>query len=128
MDLVNPIVRRYTAEADADFAAFWARAADELPWFRRWDGVFVADPPTFRWFVGGRRRTSPTAPSTVHVAAGHGGRAALIATRRARRAPRLTYAELLAEVGAHGRGAARPRDRQGDRITIYMPTCPRRSC
>ena len=33
--------------------AFWARAADEIPWFTKWDRVFEHDYPTFRWFVGG---------------------------------------------------------------------------
>ena len=41
-------------EALADPETFWGRVADELPWFRRWDHVYEPDPPSFRWFVGGR--------------------------------------------------------------------------
>ena len=29
------------------------RAAEQLPWFRRWDRVFEWNYPTFRWFIGG---------------------------------------------------------------------------
>jgi AraC family transcriptional regulator len=53
MDVVNPIVRRWQQDAAADPDAFWARAAEELHWFRRWDTTFVWEPPTFKWFVGG---------------------------------------------------------------------------
>ena len=31
----------------------WARAAEEVHWFRPWDTTFTWDPPTFRWFEGG---------------------------------------------------------------------------
>ena len=53
VELVNPIVRRWQRDATADPEAFWARAAELLPWFRHWDKVFDWQPPTFRWFLGG---------------------------------------------------------------------------
>ena len=40
MDLINPIVRHWRQEAMADPERFWARAAEQLPWFRKWDRVF----------------------------------------------------------------------------------------
>ena len=54
MDLINPIVRRWLRDGTDDPDAFWARAAAKLPWFRPWNEAFVWEPPTFRWFVGGR--------------------------------------------------------------------------
>ena len=42
------------ARSVADPEGFWAEAADELHWFRRWDEVFQWDYPNFRWFVGGQ--------------------------------------------------------------------------
>ena len=42
------------ARALDDPEGFWGEVAAELPWFRRWDRVYEADPPSFRWFVGGR--------------------------------------------------------------------------
>ena len=45
---------RCARQALADPETFWGEVAAELPWFRRWDRVFEADPPSFRWFVGGR--------------------------------------------------------------------------
>jgi acetyl-CoA synthetase len=115
-------LERLRAEARRDPDAFWGAVADEhVPWFRRPDRVFEADPPTFRWFGGGRTNMSWTALDH-QVAQGRGGQAALIAADERGGRRRLTYAELLAEVrivaaALRGLGVGR-----GDRVTIYMPT------
>ena len=49
---MNPLVRRWLDDASADPVGFWERAAQELPWFRRWDRAFEWTFPTFRWFIG----------------------------------------------------------------------------
>ena len=54
MELINPIVRTYQREGAEDPEGFWAGAAEKLPWFRKWDTVYEPDPPSFRWFSGGR--------------------------------------------------------------------------
>ena len=105
----------------ADPEGFWGGVAAELPWFRRWDKVYEADPPTFRWFLGGRTNLAWNALD-AHVQGGHGNRVALIAADERGNEGRLTYAELLAEVE---RAAAALRAQgigKGDRLTIYMPT------
>jgi acetyl-CoA synthetase len=123
MDLVNPVVRRWLAEGEEDPEAFWARAARGIPWLRTWERTFVHEYPSFRWFVGGQTNLCHGALDQ-HVAAGRGGHAALawISERGDERV--LTYARLLGEVeraaaALRGMGVAK-----GDRITIYMPTCP----
>ena len=45
-------VREVLAEATPIPTVLGTRRG-ELPWFRRWDRVFVHEPPTFRWFEGG---------------------------------------------------------------------------
>ncbi|MCH7626178.1 MAG: hypothetical protein IIC83_09665, partial [Chloroflexi bacterium] len=52
METVNPIVSRWRNEATADPEAFWAKAAEALPWFRKWDRVFEWAFPEFRCFIG----------------------------------------------------------------------------
>ena len=52
MEVVNPVIKRWRYQAEADFEGFWARAAEAVPWFRKWDTVFESIPPTFRWFSG----------------------------------------------------------------------------
>ena len=74
--LINPIVRRWQREATDDPDAFWARAAEALPWFRKWDQVFDWQPPTFRWFIGGQTNIAHNCLDQ-HVKAGRGGQAAV---------------------------------------------------
>src|SRR5689334_24877507 len=123
MDLINPLVRRWRREAAEDPDAFWGRAAEQLPWFRKWDTVFEWDFPTFRWFVGGRTNLAYNCLDH-HVAAGRGAQAALIYLNERGERRQFTYAQMLDEV-AHLAAALRGMGIQkGDRITIYMPVCP----
>src|SRR2546428_5505710 len=109
-------------EAASDPDAFWGKAAEALPWFKKWERVLEWEPPTFRWYHGGR---SNLAYNSVdhHVKAGHGERVALITENERGERRTFTYTQLLAEVervsaALRGLGIAK-----GDRIAIYMPTC-----
>ena len=105
-----------------DPEGFWLEAAKRLDWTHPPERAFEQpDPPSFRWFPGGRTNLSWNALDR-HVVAGHGDRPALIALdeRGARRT--FTYRELLDDVkrvasGLRGLGIGK-----GDRITVYMPT------
>jgi acetyl-CoA synthetase len=123
MTPVTPIVRRWIDDGLGDPEAFWARAANELPWFRTWDRTFEWTFPTFRWFVGAETNLAYNALDR-HVAGGRAGHAALIALdeRGGRRV--LTYAQLLHEVERAARALRALGVSRGDRITLYMPTCP----
>jgi acetyl-CoA synthetase len=120
--LIPPTIQRWIDDGRRDPDALWARAAGALPWFRTWDRVFEWEPPTFRWFVGGRTNLGYNAVDR-HVLDGDGGRAALVSiTERGERTV-LTYAQLLHRVrrisaALRGLGIGK-----GDRITIYMPPC-----
>ena len=123
MDIVNPVVNRWRQDAAADPDAFWARAAERVHWFRRWDTPFTWDPPTFRWFAGGLTNLSYNCLD-LHVARGWGGHAALIAANERAERRVFTYAQLLTgvqEIAAALRGLGVER---GDRVGIYMPTMP----
>src|SRR5215470_1235003 len=123
MRLVNPVVARWLEDGRSDPEAFWDRAARVLHWFRPWDRTFVWEPPTFRWFEGGRTNLAFNALDR-HLAEGRGGHAALVAVNERGERRVFTYAQLLSRVE---RAAAALRGmgvEKGDRITIYMPTCP----
>ena len=118
--LLSPIVQRWIDDAKRDPEGFWARAAHELPWFRPWDRVFEWTPPTFRWFVGAETNLAYNAVDR-HVAAGQGGRAALIYFNERGDRQVLTYAQLLHRVTKLAAALRGLGVRKGDRVTIYMP-------
>ncbi|HZU06341.1 MAG TPA: acetate--CoA ligase [Chloroflexota bacterium] len=123
MEPINPIVRRWQQEAARDPEGFWARAAEQLPWFRRWDRVFEWDPPTFRWFIGGQTNLSYNCLDH-HVARGWGGHAALVAETEWGERRVYTYAQLLEAVKQAAAALRGLGIQRGDRVAIYMPTCP----
>jgi acetyl-CoA synthetase len=123
MNLVSPLVQRWVLDAREDPEAFWGRAAEELPWFRKWDRVFEWTPPTFRWFIGGQTNVAYNALD-YHVKRGWGGHTALVYITERGERQAFTYAQMLHEVkrlaaALHGMGI-----QKGDCVTIYMPTCP----
>jgi acetyl-CoA synthetase len=123
MTLITPIIQRWIDEGRRDPDALWARAADDLEWFRKWDRVFDWNPPTFRWFVGGLTNLGHNAVDS-HVIDGNGGRAALIYINERGERVVYTYAQLLHQVKRTSAALRGLGIGKGDRITIYMPPCP----
>ncbi len=122
-ELVSPIVRRMQQEARQDPGAFWARAAEELPWFRKWDVAFDWQFPTFRWFVGGQTNMAYNCLDQ-HVQRGWGGHTALIYLNERGERQLFTYAQLRREVERTAAALRGLGMGKGDRLTIYMPVCP----
>ena len=123
MTLVTPVVQRWIQDGLRDPERFWERAADELPWFRRWDRVFEWNFPTFRWFIGAETNLAYNAVDR-HAAAGRGGHAALIYLNERGERQVFTYAQLLHDVKRIAAALRGLGVRRGDRLTIYMPPCP----
>jgi acetyl-CoA synthetase len=122
VELVNPIVRRWQRDAAADPDAFWARAAELLPWSKPWHTVFDWQPPTFKWYLGGETNLCANAVDR-HVATGNGGRAALVALDERGGRDVYTYAHLQHEVRRVAAALRGIGIDAGDRVAIYMPTC-----
>src|SRR5437016_2772804 len=123
MDLISPVVHRWVQDAREDPEEFWGRAAEQLPWLRKWDRVFEWTPPTFRWFVGGQTNLAYNALD-YHVKRGWGGHTALVYLSERGERRLFTYAQLLHEVERLAAALRGMGIQKGDRITIYMPTCP----
>jgi acetyl-CoA synthetase len=118
---VTPGVQRFIDEGLRDPEGFWARAAEAVPWFKKWDRAFEWTFPTFRWFIGAHTNLAYNALDH-HVANGRGAHTALIYFNERGEKQSFTFAELLERVT---RTAAALRGlglRKGDRLTIYMPT------
>src|SRR6266700_8012865 len=123
MDLISPVVHRWVQDAREDPEDFCGRAAEQLPWFRKWDRVFEWTPPTFRWFVGGQTNLAYNALDH-HVKHGWGGHTALVYLNERGERRLFTYAQLLHEVERVAAALRGMGIQKGDRLTIYMPTMP----
>ena len=123
MDLINPVVRQWQERAKADPEAFWGEAAEQLPWFRKWDRVFEWNYPNFRWFLNAETNLAHNCLDH-HVARGWGGHTAMIyATERGER--RLfTYTQLtrrVSRVASALRGLGIGKGRPYHHLHAYLP-------
>ena len=123
MGAVTPVVQQWIERGLGDPEGFWADAAGQLPWFRTWDRVFEWTYPSFRWFIGAQTNLAWNALDR-HVASGRGEHPALVYMNERGERQTLTYAALLALVEATAAGLCALGIGKGDRLTIYMPTCP----
>ncbi|MGB8646599.1 MAG: acetate--CoA ligase [Anaerolineae bacterium] len=123
MKLVNPVVQRWVDEARDNPDEFWGRAAQDLPWLKKWDQVFEWTYPNFRWFVGGETNLAYSALD-YHVQRGWGGHGAMIYFNERGERRTLTYAQMLYQVERISAALRGMGIQKGDRLTIYMPTCP----
>jgi propionyl-CoA synthetase len=108
-----------------DPEAFWAKAAEDVTWYKKWDRIFdSSEQPLFRWFSGGVLNTCYNALD-VHVENGRGDQLALIYDSPVTETIKtFTYRELLDEV-ARFAGVLRSQGiHKGDRVIVYMPMVP----
>jgi acetyl-CoA synthetase len=123
MATINSTVQQWLQDAREAPEEFWARAANGLPWFRKWDSVFERDDPSFRWFVGAQTNIAYNCLDH-HVANGRGDNTALIYVNELGERRQFTYIEFLAEVERVAAGLRALGIGKGDCLTIYMPTSP----
>ncbi len=106
--------------------AFWAEAAEEIYWYKKWEKVLDdSNPPFYRWFTGGEVNTCYNAVDR-HVEEGRGEQLALIYDTpiTGGSTEKITYRELQHLV-AHFAGALKAQGlEKGDRAIIYMPMVP----
>jgi propionyl-CoA synthetase len=106
-----------------DKHAFWAKAAEEIDWYRKPSRVFDGDLGVYgHWFPDGETNTCY---NCLDRHAGHGDRNALIYDSPVTGTVRcFTYAQILAEVEALAAVYLDLGVVKGDRIVIYMPMIP----
>ncbi|HEX3282040.1 MAG TPA: acetate--CoA ligase [Pyrinomonadaceae bacterium] len=111
------------AEADADPEAFWARMAEELHWFKKWDTVLNWQPPHAEWFGGGLINISYNCLDR-HLETWRRNKAALIWEGEPGETRTLTYQQLHTEVSRFANVLKNLGIEKGDRVALYMPLIP----
>jgi propionyl-CoA synthetase len=108
-----------------DPQGFWAAAAEDIRWQKRWDRVF-AEPrkPLTHWFPGATLNTCDNALD-AHIDRGRGKQLALIYDSPVTgTVKRYTYRELRDEVARCAGALRRQGIAKGERVIIYMPMVP----
>jgi acetyl-CoA synthetase len=111
------------AEAERAPEDFWARMAEELHWFRRWDTVLEWERPHAKWFVGGKTNVSYNCLDR-HLSTHRRNKAALIWEGEPGELRTLTYQQLHSEVCRFANVLKRAGVEKGDRVALYMPLIP----
>jgi propionyl-CoA synthetase len=117
----NPYVEAFESSIKTP-DVFWAKAAEDLHWYKKWDKVLDdSKKPFYRWFTGGIVNTCYNALD-FHVENGRADQTALIfdspVTDTIRK---YTYAQLRDEVAIFAGALAARGVVKGDRVLIYMP-------
>ncbi len=104
---------------------FWARAAEEITWYKKWDRVLDASNlPFVRWFAGGELNTCYNALDR-HVESGRGDQTALIYDSPVTDTIKTyTYSDLRDRVSKIAGFLTALGVSKGDRVVIYMPMIP----
>jgi acetyl-CoA synthetase len=111
-------------EAARDPQAWWARQAESLDWFERWDTVLDdANPPFYKWFVGGKLNASYNCLDR-HVEAGRGDRVAYHWRGEEGEERDVTYADLYRDVQRFANALKDLGVGAGDVVGIYLPMIP----
>ena len=110
-------------EAARDPEGFWAKWAEELDWFQKWDRVLDWDPPHAKWFVGGKLNVSYNCIDR-HLTSARRNKAAIIWEGEQGEWKVYTYWDLYREVCRFANGLKSLGVKKGDRVTIYMPMVP----
>src|SRR4051812_4849480 len=117
---------------------FWAKQAERLHWFKKWDKVLEWNCPDAKWFVGGKTNVAYNCLDH-QVAQGRGNKTAILGEGEpltpspgtpgggrgeGPEVRKITYKQLLDDVCKLANGLKKLGVKKGDRVTIYMPMVP----
>jgi acetyl-CoA synthetase len=110
--------------AERDPEGWWAKQAEALHWFKRWDTVLDdGDAPFYKWFVGGEINASYNCLDR-HIEAGLGDRVAFHWRGEEGEERDVTYADLLRDVQKFANALKDRGVGRGDVVGIYLPMIP----
>ncbi|MFN3471310.1 MAG: acetate--CoA ligase [Aquificaceae bacterium] len=107
-------------ESIRDKEGFWAKVAEELVWFKKWDKVLEWNYPYAKWFVNAKTNITYNCLDR-HVKEGKRNKVAYIFVDEDNKEKKITYGELLELVNRIANGLKSLGVKKGDRVSIYMP-------
>ncbi len=110
-------------EAKNDREGFWAKQAECLEWFKKWDKVLEWNVPFSKWFVGGKLNASYNCLDR-HIKAGKGSKTAILWEGEEGEKRTLTYDDVYKAVNKFANAIKAQGIAKGDRVAIYMPMIP----
>lgn len=110
-------------EAKNDYEGFWARAAEELHWFKKWEKVLEWKLPFAKWFLGGTLNACYNCVDR-HISSWRRNKAAIIWEGEPGESRVLTYYDLYREVNKFANVLKSLGAKKGDCVTIYLPMIP----
>jgi acetyl-CoA synthetase len=102
---------------------FWAEIASELHWFAPWTSVLEWNPPSARWFVGGKMNLCYNCVDR-HALSERKDKVAILWEGEPGETRTLTYGELYLEVQKFANVLKGLGVRKGDRVAVYMGMTP----
>jgi acetyl-CoA synthetase len=106
-----------------DPESFWAEIARELHWFTPWTRVLDWQPPSARWFVGGKINLCYNCVDR-HALSDKKDKFAILWEGEPGETRTLTYGELYIEVQKFANVLKGLGVRKGDRVAVYMGMTP----
>ena len=108
-----------------DLQGFWAKEAEQLEWFKKWDKVLDdSNKPFYKWFVGGKVNIAYNCVER-HLKTPHKNKLALIWESEDGKQDRtFSYYSLNREVNRMANIIKSMGIVKGDRVTIYMGRVP----
>ncbi len=119
-----PDYEKVYAEAKSDPQAFWAKRAETLDWYQKWDQVLDdSDAPFYKWFVGGKTNVVLNALDR-HVKSWRKNKLAMIWEGEKGDKQTFSYWRLWQETNKFANVLRGMGVKKGDRVTIYMGRIP----
>lgn len=123
----NAFVQDYDSvyrEAMADVEGFWAKRAETLDWYQKWEKVLdSSNAPFYKWFVGGKTNIALNALDR-HIKTWRKNKLAIIFEGEKGDKQTLSYWRLWQEVNKFANVLRSMGVKKGDRVTIYMGRIP----
>jgi len=122
---INP--QEYSAvmkQCQENYLDYWADAAKELDWFKKWDKVLDdSEAPFYKWFTGAKCNIVYNALDR-HINTANKNKLALIWEGEPGDTKKFTYYELYRAVNRFANALRSLGIKKGDRVVLYMPPLP----